>query len=115
PFSKSGYWARGDTRRLDDPRARTLDEFMRCVRDLQPTVFVLENVHGIRYSGKEEGFRLLLEKTADINRDTHSNYVLSWDVLNAADLGVPQHRHRFFLVGHREGRKFSFPTPTHVE
>jgi DNA (cytosine-5)-methyltransferase 1 len=59
PFSKSGYWVDGDTRRLDDPRADTLSAYMRCVADLLPKVFVLENVHGISYSGKEEGFRLL--------------------------------------------------------
>ena len=29
PFSKSAYWVNGDTRRLDDPRARTLHEYMR--------------------------------------------------------------------------------------
>jgi DNA (cytosine-5)-methyltransferase 1 len=34
-------------------------------------------------------------------------------VLNAADYGVPQLRHRFFLVAHREGKGFDFPKPTH--
>src|SRR4051812_9476127 len=33
PFSKSGYWARGDARRLRDPRADTLGAFMRVVRE----------------------------------------------------------------------------------
>jgi DNA (cytosine-5)-methyltransferase 1 len=115
PFSKSGYWASGDTRRLNDLRAQTLEEYMRCVREALPTVFLLENVHGIRYSGKEEGFKLLLEKTAEINQSAGTDYRLSWDVLDAADFGVPQHRQRFFLVAHREGRKFVFPKPTHGE
>ena len=113
PFSKSGYWVSGDTRRLDDPRADTLSAFMRCVRDLQPTVFLLENVHGINYSGKEEGFLLLHSLTESINRRLGCSYQLSWNILNAADFGVPQLRTRFFLVGHREGRHFDFPQPTH--
>ena len=29
PFSKSGYWSDGDSKRLADPRARTLDESSR--------------------------------------------------------------------------------------
>src|SRR4051794_30364693 len=31
PFSKSGYWAKGDSKRLDDPRADTLAAYMRMV------------------------------------------------------------------------------------
>src|SRR5688572_14773202 len=31
PFSKSGYWASGDSRRLADPRAGTLGAYMRVI------------------------------------------------------------------------------------
>lgn len=48
PFSKSGYWSSGDSRRLADPRARTLDEYMRVVRDALPETLVLENVNASR-------------------------------------------------------------------
>jgi DNA (cytosine-5)-methyltransferase 1 len=115
PFSKSGYWANGDTRRLRDPRGRTLDEYMRCVNDLLPKVFVLENVHGISYTGKEEGFLLLQRLTETINRRHRTAYQLSWRVLNTADYGVPQVRQRFFLVAHREGTVFQFPRPMYGE
>jgi len=88
---------------------------MRCVRELQPTVFLLENVHGINYSGKEEGFLLLHRMTQAINEELGCSYELSWKVLDAADFGVPQTRARFFLIGHREGERFRFPCPTHSE
>lgn len=114
PFSKSAYWKTGDTKRLSDPRADTLTQFMRCVADILPKSFVLENVHGICYSGKEEGLQLLKQLTAEINRTDRTNYQLSWHVLNAADYGVPQIRKRFFLVGHRDGKIFDFPSPTHI-
>jgi DNA (cytosine-5)-methyltransferase 1 len=39
-------------------------------------------------------------------------YRLSWQVVNAADFGVPQKRRRLFVVGMR-GRPFVFPPPTH--
>lgn len=113
PFSKSGYWVNGDSKRLNDPRANTLHAYMRCVADLLPAVFVLENVHGISYSGKEDGFRLLDKLTGIINRENGTNYCLSWRVLNAAHYGVPQLRTRFFLVAHRDGKPFQFPSPTH--
>ncbi len=113
PFSKSGYWFNGDSRRLGDPRARTLHEFMRCVELLLPQAFVLENVHGISYSGKEEGFLLIERMTREINRRHGTKYELAWKVLNAADFGVPQTRTRFFLVANREGQIFEFPAPTH--
>jgi len=115
PFSKSAYWLSGDTKRLSDPRAVTLSEYMRVVEELLPAVFLLENVHGITYSGKEEGLRLLDRMTQDINRRHGTRYTLSWQVLNAADYGVPQLRRRFFLVGHRDGGTFRFPAPTHAE
>ncbi len=36
PFSKSGYWAGGDSKRLDDPRADTLRQYLRVLRDTRP-------------------------------------------------------------------------------
>jgi DNA (cytosine-5)-methyltransferase 1 len=113
PFSKSGYWTNGDTKRLNDPRAKTLDAYMRVVRDTLPEVFLLENVHGIQYTGKEEGFLLLEKLTAKLNREAGTNYRLSWKILNAVDHGVPQLRQRFFLVAHRDGKRFTFPAPSH--
>lgn len=114
PFSKSGYWVSGDARRLEDSRASTLFEYMRCVRDLLPRVFLLENVHGISYSGKEEGFLLLEQLTREINRQEGVNYSLSWRVLDATQYGVPQARVRFFLVASRDGATFRFPLATHA-
>lgn len=113
PFSKSGYWYSGDSGRLDDDRSNTPGAYMRCVSELLPTVFVLENVHGINYSGKEDGFVLLRQLTEEINRQNGTNYSLSWKVINTADFGVPQSRQRFVLVGHIGGRVFEFPPSTH--
>jgi DNA (cytosine-5)-methyltransferase 1 len=115
PFSKSAYWVNGDTRRLSDPRARTLHEYMRCVEEIRPAVFVLENVYGISYSGKEEGFTFLEREIGRINRRNGTRYTFAWKVINSSDYGVPQIRERFFLVAHRDGKKFDFPLPTHGE
>lgn len=113
PFSKSSYWVNGDSLRLDDPRAGTLGEYLRALRDLQPKAFLLENVYGLAYKGKDEGLKFLLKGIEQINREKGTNYVVSWQMLNAAQYGVPQNRERVFLIGSRDGIRFQFPSPTH--
>ncbi len=113
PFSKSGYWARGDALRLDDPRADTLAAYLRVLRDCQPKAFLLENVFGLAYKGKDEGLDRILRGVEHINRETGSKYRPMWQVIDAASYGVPQHRERVFIVASREGKPFRFPTATH--
>lgn len=113
PFSKSGYWASGDTRRLEDPRAGTLGAYLRVLRDTLPKAFLLENVPGLAYRGKNEGVELIQRTIDAINREKKTNYQFAMAKLNAADYGVPQMRERVFLVGSREGAKYIFPKPTH--
>lgn len=115
PFSKSSYWVRGDSLRLDDPRADTLTGYLRVLRDTRPKAFVLENVAGLAFKNKDEGLRLILESIQIINREIGTNYAPQWKALNCADYGVPQRRERVFIVGARDGTAFSFPEPTHAE
>ena len=113
PFSKSAYWAKGDTLRLKDPRAATLGHYFRMVEMLRPRAFLLENVSGLRFSGKEEGFQFILDCIREINRRQGLDYRPVWRILNAAEYGVPQLRSRFILIAFRDGREFRFPTPSH--
>lgn len=114
PFSKSGYWASGDTKRLADPRAGTLGAYLRVVEEALPKAFVLENVEGLAYSEKNEGLGFVLGMIEDINRRHRVQYSPSFRVLCAADYGVPQLRYRLFLVAAREGQRFTFPASTHA-
>lgn len=113
PFSKSSYWVTGDSKRLADPRADTLASYLRVLGDTLPKAFLLENVAGLAFKGKDEGLQHLLDGIKRINRSHKVKYTVSIGKLNAADFGVPQRRERVFLVGHREGRTFEFPSPTH--
>jgi DNA (cytosine-5)-methyltransferase 1 len=114
PFSKSGYWARGDARRLNDPRSDTLSAYLRVLRDTQPKAMLLENVFGLAYKGKDEGLERILRGISEINREIGTNYQPRWKVIDAASYGVPQHRDRVFIIASRDGRPFDFPLPTHV-
>jgi DNA (cytosine-5)-methyltransferase 1 len=113
PFSKSGYWASGDTLRLDDPRAGTLGAYLRVLRDTLPKTFLLENVPGLAYRTKSEGLDLIERMIRKINRDCGTSYALTVGKVNAADFGAPQLRERVFVIGACDGKSFSFPPPTH--
>jgi DNA (cytosine-5)-methyltransferase 1 len=113
PFSKSGYWASGDTLRLDDPRAGTIGAYLRVLSDTLPKTFLLENVPGLAYRSKSEGLDLIQRTIEAINRERGTDYQLSIGKLNAADYGVPQLRERVFVIGSRDGTIFHFPEPTH--
>jgi DNA (cytosine-5)-methyltransferase 1 len=115
PFSKSGYWANGDTMRLDDPRAGTMAAYLRVLRDTLPKTFFLENVPGLAYRGKSEGLELIERTIRHINQACGVDYQFSVKQLNAAHYGVPQMRERVIVVGARDGALFDHPAPTHGE
>jgi len=113
PFSKSGYWVRGDAKRLDDPRATTLEAYLHILEKALPRAFLLENVHGLAYRGKDEGLDQIIRGIEAINARCGTSYRPAIAVLNAAEFGVPQHRQRVFIIGARDGTPFTFPTATH--
>lgn len=113
PFSKSGFWATGDAKRLNDPRATTLEGYLRVLAEARPRAFLLENVEGLGFRGKDEGLQLIHARLADINKAHRTKYRATIGTLNAADYGVPQLRKRIFVIGARDGSTFDFPPATH--
>lgn len=113
PFSKSGWWKSGDSLRLDDPRASTLAGYLRVLEEARPRAFLLENVEGLAFGGKDEGLTLLLDAVKRINKVAKTTYRPVVITLNAADYGVPQTRSRVFVIASRDGRVFETPAPTH--
>lgn len=88
-------------RALDDPRNQLVKHFLRIVIEVQPSVFVLENVKGLTL-GKHRAF---LDEIVAESADAGYEVVLPWRVLNAREHGVPQDRQRLFLIGVRKGLK----------
>jgi len=83
-----------------------IPEFTRCLKEVQPEAFIMENVPGLLLSRTRPYFDSVLVRLADCG------YHLNWAVLNAADYGVPQKRRRLFVLGSR-GSQLRFPAPTH--
>jgi DNA (cytosine-5)-methyltransferase 1 len=93
-----------------DPRNSLFLDFARWVGELQPQVFLMENVKGLlrRKNASGESVRTIIETTfREIGYSTDV-----W-VLNAASYGVPQLRERVFFVGHRDGSQLLPPPATH--
>ncbi len=113
-------------------------ELVRAVRALTPEAVLVENVKGLlRESfssyfeyivlrltypemviGETEDWRehlYRLERHHTRGRDDGLRYNVVYQLLNAADYGVPQKRERVIIVAFRSdlGVKWSFPRPTH--
>jgi DNA (cytosine-5)-methyltransferase 1 len=82
-------------------------EFIRAVREIRPRAFLMENVNGLTTSRFRPYLDQKLAELGDLGYDVH------WQVLNAADYGIPQKRLRLFIVGLPKGTPFVFPAPTH--
>jgi DNA (cytosine-5)-methyltransferase 1 len=132
PFSLGGkHRAHNDHRDM-------FPEAVRAVRELEPKCFLFENVKGLlRQSfatyfnyillqltyptivkGCDEDWRAHLSRLErrHTGRDCSSlSYRVVFRLLNAAEYGVPQYRHRVFIVGFRSdlGKEWSFPESTH--
>lgn len=113
PFSKSGWWASGDSLRLNDPRASTLAAYLSVLEAFCPDAFLLENVEGLAYRGKNEGLELIRSTIAAINARQGTAYDPVVLRLEAQSYGVPQLRTRVFVIGLRSGRRFRVPPVTH--
>lgn len=86
-------------RALDDPRNNLILEFMRLTAELDARYFVFENVKGLTI-GKHRG---LLDELIEAFGEKGYNVLVPYQVLNAADFGVPQDRRRLFLMGAKRG------------
>lgn len=118
PFSKSARWKNGQTRRMGDPRARTVRAYLDILEATLPEAMLLENVRGLIATRKHvthryEGLDVLRSGLERINKRHKTSYELLPLEFDAADYGVPQHRHRVFLYAAREGSGLTLPVPTH--
>eukprot|EP00974_Lingulodinium_polyedra_P108061 10460393-Lingulodinium_polyedra.AAC.1 len=57
-------------------------------------MFVLENVKALTFKRHEKPFKLMLNSLR-----ASGQYFVTWRILNAVDVGIPQSRPRLFIVG----------------
>lgn len=97
------------TKKPGDTSNQLFWEMAEIVRDIQPKVFIAENVKGFYRLADGKYFNLACNEFASLGYRIQSN------LLNSADYGIPQLRERLFIVGVRNDipGKFHFPQPTH--
>ena len=88
---------------FEDTRGTLFFEFARCINEVNPLIFVGENVAGLE---RHDGGRTL--KTM-VDVLSSFGYRVQYKVLNAVEYGVPQKRKRIFIVGTKPGVFFEFP------
>lgn len=99
----------GKQRGLEDTRGTLFYEYARLVREIQPKVFIYENVKAVLSNDDGNTWKTMSSIFSQLG------YIWSYQVLNAKDYGIPQNRERIFVVGFRNDlqlkEKFSFPEP----
>ncbi|WP_016950972.1 DNA cytosine methyltransferase [Anabaena sp. PCC 7108] len=119
PFSTAGK--RGS---VLDPRGSLFMDFIRIVKEVQPRFFLMENVRGllsaslrhrpINQRGKNypllepdeiagAALKVVLAEMKELG------YNVVYNLLEAADYGVPQNRLRVVFIGSRDGEAATFP------
>lgn len=132
PFSMGGKAQAAKDKRDMFPAA------IEALRTLRPRAFILENVKGLTRSTFANYYQLILlrlqfpevvakedeswfdhlkrlQAVASSSGDKGLTYRVLPTVVDAADYGIPQRRHRVFIVGFRSDidAEWAFPTPTH--
>lgn len=109
PFSQAGL-----KKGFSDTRGTLFFEIERIIKAKRPKAFLLENVKQLRGHDKGRTLKVILEHLDALE------YQVTYDVLRAADFGVPQNRERIYIVGFdcryyglNDKYKFPFPEPTH--
>lgn len=100
-----GYSMKGKKLGLADPRNFLFREYLDLVKRLQPDVFVIENVKGLLLAANGWFKDEIVQAIESLG------YIVKFDILNAADFGVPQARERAIFICSKHG-EVSLPKPT---
>lgn len=109
PFSQAGL-----KKGFSDTRGTLFFEIERILTEKRPKAFLLENVKQLRGHDKGRTLKVILQHLDQLE------YFVDYDVLRAADYGVPQNRERIYIVGFDKRQinipinyKFPYPAATY--
>ncbi|MEG3587109.1 MAG: DNA cytosine methyltransferase [Actinomycetota bacterium] len=97
----------GALRGIDDKRGQLFFDFIRLIKAKNPKFFLAENVSGMLAPRHEAAIQNIKEMFTECGYDLH------FELLNAADYGVPQDRKRVIFLGIRNDLnvEYEFPKP----
>lgn len=91
---------------LEDARGTLFFEYARLIKEIEPKVFIYENVRNLINHNHGKTWETIKGIFASLG------YKFKFSILNAADYGIPQTRRRLFVVGFKENIDFEFPPET---
>jgi len=98
---------------LEDTRGTLFYDYARMVKDVNPKVFIFENVKGLLCHDNGHTWETIKAVFDELNYEIGKP-----QVLNARDYGLPQSRRRLFVVGIRkdlEKDPFKYPKPVDLD
>lgn len=109
----------GKKRGLSDTRGTLFYEYARLVDEIQPKVFIYENVRAVLTNDCGRTWEKMKEVFEDLGYNIYFTNDDKPSVLNALDYGIPQSRNRIFVVGFRSDikleKEFEFPKTIPLE
>lgn len=94
----------GKRKGLEDTRGTLFYEYARLVKEIQPKVFIYENVPGMLTHDNGKTWIVISSVLKSLG------YKLFVKVLNSMDYGIPQNRKRLFVIGFKDKTvNFVFP------
>ena len=110
-FPCQGFSVANTKRHPGDERNALYRQLIRVIDAKKPKFFLAENVKGILSIGGGEVIKVILNDFMSLG------YKVKYQLLNAADYGVPQCRFRVIIVGVRNDIdfKYQYPSPTNCK
>ena len=106
PFSNAG-----SRKGVHDSRGMLYKECLRIIQKRMPKVIVFENVKGLLSTKYIDGRNLAEVILEDLSHMNKTGYQVVYQLVNAADYGVPQNRQRVFFIGVRKDLEMTFTFP----
>jgi len=99
---------------LEDARGTLFYEYARIVKEVNPKVFIYENVRGLTTHDHGNTWEIIKGIFKSLNYR-----ITEPQILNAADYGIPQNRRRIFVIGIRNDidiiTDFKYPLPVELK
>lgn len=103
-----GFSLKGKNLGLDDSRNFLFREYLNIVKELQPEIFIIENVKNILNSANHFFRDEIIKEIQELG------YIVNYGVVNAKNYGVPQSRERALFIASK--KKFiNFPNPINTK
>jgi len=91
----------------DDPRNQLVGAYLKLVGVIKPKVVLIENVRGITVDFKDSSQPSGRKNYASwIQNELGQDYTVHSSMLDLSRFGIPQNRHRYFIIALRKGESF---------